>query len=59
MLDAMNGVPAFVRKGRLDIVGANELGRALYSGHFDSPAQPHQETTHADHEEQPRHHSGA
>jgi hypothetical protein len=40
MLDAMAGVPAFVRNGRLDILGANRLGRALYSGHFDSPAQP-------------------
>jgi transcriptional regulator with XRE-family HTH domain len=40
MLDAMTGVPAFVRNGRLDILGANQLGRALYSGHFDSPAQP-------------------
>ena len=40
MLDAMAGVPAFVRNGRLDILGANRLGRALYSEHFDSPAQP-------------------
>jgi transcriptional regulator with XRE-family HTH domain len=40
MLDAMAGVPAFVRNGRLDIVGVNELGRALYPGHFDSTAQP-------------------
>ena len=40
MLDAMTGVPAFVRNGRLDILGANRLGRALYSAHFDSPAQP-------------------
>ena len=40
MLDAMSGVPAFVRNGRLDILGANRLGRALYSEHFDGPAQP-------------------
>jgi transcriptional regulator with XRE-family HTH domain len=40
MLDAMAGVPAFVRNGRLDILGANELGRALYAGHFHSSAQP-------------------
>jgi transcriptional regulator with XRE-family HTH domain len=40
MLDAMAGVPAFVRNGRLDILGANRLGRALYSGHFDSAVQP-------------------
>jgi transcriptional regulator with XRE-family HTH domain len=40
MIDAMTGVPAFVRNGRLDILGANRLGRALYSEHFDSHAQP-------------------
>jgi transcriptional regulator with XRE-family HTH domain len=40
MLDAMTTVPAFVRNGRLDILGANQLGRALYSQHFDSHAQP-------------------
>jgi transcriptional regulator with XRE-family HTH domain len=40
MLDAMIGVPAFVRDGRLDILYANQLGRALYSQHFDSPHQP-------------------
>jgi transcriptional regulator with XRE-family HTH domain len=40
MLDAMTGTPAFVRNGRLDILAANPLGRALYSEHFDSPFQP-------------------
>ena len=40
LLDAMAGVPAFVRNGRLDILGATRLGRALYSQHFDSLAQP-------------------
>jgi transcriptional regulator with XRE-family HTH domain len=40
MLDAMSAVPAFVRNGRLDILGANSLGRALYAGQFDSPVQP-------------------
>ena len=40
MLDAMTGVPAFVRNGRLDILGTNSLGRVLYSQHFDSHAQP-------------------
>jgi len=40
MLDAMTSVPAFVRNGRLDLLAANSLGRALYSQHFDSPAQP-------------------
>jgi transcriptional regulator with XRE-family HTH domain len=40
MLDAMTGVPAFVRNRRLDILAANRLGRAFYSQHFDSPYQP-------------------
>jgi transcriptional regulator with XRE-family HTH domain len=40
MLDAMVDVPAFVRNGRLDILGANSLGRALYAGQFDSPVRP-------------------
>jgi transcriptional regulator with XRE-family HTH domain len=40
MLDAMTGVPAFVRNGRLDILAANRLGRALYLLHFDSQYQP-------------------
>jgi transcriptional regulator with XRE-family HTH domain len=40
MLDAMTAVPAFVRNGRLDILGANRLGLALYSEHFDSLFQP-------------------
>jgi transcriptional regulator with XRE-family HTH domain len=40
MLDAMTGVPAFVRNDRLDILASNHLGRALYSQHFDSPCQP-------------------
>ena len=39
MLDAMSGVPAFVRNGRLDILYANRLGRALYSEHFDGAAE--------------------
>jgi transcriptional regulator with XRE-family HTH domain len=40
MLDAMPGIPAFVRNRRLDILAANQLGRAFYSQHFDSPHQP-------------------
>ncbi len=40
MLDAMSGVPAFVRNGRLDILGANRLGRALYSEQYEGAAQP-------------------
>ncbi len=40
MLDAMTGAPAFVRNGRMDILAANALGRALYSQHLDSPQRP-------------------
>lgn len=40
MLDAMTGIPAFVRNDRLDILAANRLGRAFYSQHFDSAYQP-------------------
>ncbi|WP_285727219.1 helix-turn-helix transcriptional regulator [Psychromicrobium xiongbiense] len=36
MLDALVGVPAFVRNGRLDILAINPLGRALYSELYDS-----------------------
>lgn len=37
VLDAMAGVPAYVRNRRFDVLGANLLGRALYSPVFDSP----------------------
>jgi transcriptional regulator with XRE-family HTH domain len=37
MLDALQGTPAFVRNGRLDVLGANLLGRALYAPLYDSP----------------------
>ena len=37
ILDGMTGVPAFVRNGRLDLLGATRLGRALYSPVYDSP----------------------
>ncbi|WP_430593228.1 helix-turn-helix domain-containing protein [Humidisolicoccus flavus] len=36
VLDAMEGTPAFVRNAHLDILGANEMGRALYSPIFES-----------------------
>jgi transcriptional regulator with XRE-family HTH domain len=39
ILDAMAGTPAYIRNGRLDILAANRLGRALFSPVFDSPAQ--------------------
>jgi transcriptional regulator with XRE-family HTH domain len=34
IIDAMTGVPAYVRNGRLDILAANPLGDALYSPVF-------------------------
>jgi transcriptional regulator with XRE-family HTH domain len=40
MLDAMTAAPAFVRNERMDLLAANQLGRALYSQHFDSPHGP-------------------
>ena len=40
VLDAVTAAPAFVRNGRMDILAANSLGRALYSQHFDSPKGP-------------------
>jgi transcriptional regulator with XRE-family HTH domain len=39
-LDAITGAPAFVRNGRLDILGTNRLGRALYSEMYSDPARP-------------------
>ena len=35
LMDAMVSAPAIVQNGRLDIVGANALGRALYAEVFD------------------------
>jgi transcriptional regulator with XRE-family HTH domain len=40
LLDAMTGAPAFVRNGRMDLLAANQLGRALYAEHFTGPARP-------------------
>jgi transcriptional regulator with XRE-family HTH domain len=40
LLDAMTDVPAFVQNGRLDVLAANTLGRALYAELFDESA-PH------------------
>lgn len=34
LLDAMTGAPAYVRNGRLDILGANPLGRAVFAPVF-------------------------
>jgi transcriptional regulator with XRE-family HTH domain len=35
LLDAMTGVPAFVQNGRLDVLAANALARALYADLLD------------------------
>jgi transcriptional regulator with XRE-family HTH domain len=40
ILDAMVGVPAYVRNGRLDILAANPLGAALYSPVLEDPTGP-------------------
>jgi hypothetical protein len=40
ILDSMTGTPAFVLNGRLDILGANALGAALYSPMYTDPAGP-------------------
>ncbi len=41
LLDAMTGAAAFIRNGRLDVLAANRLGRALYAPLFDgSPGTP-------------------
>jgi transcriptional regulator with XRE-family HTH domain len=39
MLDAITA-PSYVRNGRMDILAANRLGRALYSEIFDTPRRP-------------------
>jgi transcriptional regulator with XRE-family HTH domain len=40
VLDSMSGAPAFVVNGRLDILAANPLGRALFSPVFADPVKP-------------------
>ncbi|GGQ18040.1 helix-turn-helix domain-containing protein [Streptosporangium pseudovulgare] len=40
VLDALTDAPAFIRNGRLDILAVNQLGRALYAPHFDTPHRP-------------------
>jgi len=39
-LDAMAGVPAYVRNGRRDVLAANRLGHALYSEMYLDPTRP-------------------
>ena len=38
LLDAMTGAPAYVRNGRLDVLGTNHLGRAVFAPVFHGPA---------------------
>ena len=40
ILDAMTHAPAFVRNGRMDLLAANQLGRALYSVRFTDDGRP-------------------
>ena len=40
VLDAMNGTPAWVGNGRLDVVATNRLARALYSPVLADPRRP-------------------
>ena len=40
ILEGMTEVPAFVENGRLDVLAANPLGRALYAPVFADPARP-------------------
>jgi transcriptional regulator with XRE-family HTH domain len=40
LIDAMTGAPALVQNGRLDILSANLLGRALYSELYVDPVRP-------------------
>jgi transcriptional regulator with XRE-family HTH domain len=40
MLDSMSSSAAFVANGRMDVLAANTLGRALYSPVFDDPRRP-------------------
>jgi transcriptional regulator with XRE-family HTH domain len=40
IVDGMTGMPAMVRNRRLDILYANKLGYALYSGAYENPVRP-------------------
>jgi transcriptional regulator with XRE-family HTH domain len=40
VLDSMIGTPAFVVNGRLDVLAANDLGRALYALVYADPVRP-------------------
>ena len=45
ILDAMTTIPAYLRNARLDILAANQLGRALFSPIFDSRPRPEDRPT--------------
>jgi transcriptional regulator with XRE-family HTH domain len=40
ILDSMTGMPALVQNGRLDVLYANDLGRALFSGLLSDASRP-------------------
>jgi transcriptional regulator with XRE-family HTH domain len=40
VIDSMHATPAFVLNGRLDILAANDLGRALYAPMYAEPVRP-------------------
>ena len=40
LLDAMTMAPVYVRNGRMDMLAANRLGRAVFAPLFGSPAKP-------------------
>jgi len=40
LLDGMTMAPVYVRNGRMDVLAANRLGRALFAPLFGSPAKP-------------------
>ena len=40
MIDAMTALPAIVQNDRLDLIAANQLGRAFYSEMFAQPQRP-------------------
>ena len=40
LIDAMTMAPVYVRNGRMDVLAANRLGRALFAPLFGSPAKP-------------------
>ena len=40
IVESTTGTPAYVRNGRLDILYANQIAQALYSGLFRDPVRP-------------------